>query len=185
MYKLTSLIIFLVSILILSGCGGYYTKESYYGAKKSQGWLIPVGDNRLSTYKCESASIRLMPSSFSVQRTSEALLGIPVIPSDEKFRTSNSDDKVRVRFEYRGSRSSCTSQDLSMSIGERRLNPTSSSKYYEIPPEGKIYCEYEFNEFVSKLSEYSVVVSPEVIGCEVPELYLSKVTDSIYNFSPW
>lgn len=164
---------------LLSGCGGYYAKENYFQAIKSKQWNLKR--DRLAVYTCNDQKLEVYVRSFLYSITSHAVLGVPVLPENEKPTKQNS---LSVMLDFKTKKNvHCSNSDIKLSSKSKIFNAKFELAGYNINK--LVHCDYRFKVDLSDLDEISLIFSEKLLGCNIPPLKLVKQSKHGYNFQPW
>lgn len=182
----SNLIWFLV-LLSLSGCGGFYTHDTYFGPEESDGWSRRWDYSRDSSYSYSGRTVVFQASELSARETAHGVLGIPILPASKTLIEENQEAALGFVLLFREAPpATCSATDVRIvtTHSSLELEPSTTAMDYRVS-ELKYRCKYQFDMKQASVTEFSLIVSKEKIGHQSPLLKIKRTSGYLYRFHPW
>jgi len=176
-------LITLLSAFILSGCGGYYTKDVYFKDSGSEKWKTAFGDSRISKFRCGNEEISLSPTTLKSKKTAEGIFGIPVWPANKELKDIEIKKRIIISLSYKAKNIICNKNDISLRTDSELIKTATIESIFN--NETQAYCNYFFNTDPTEIEKVKIVFAKNLLSCSIPPLKLVKDSGYNYNFSPW
>jgi hypothetical protein len=186
MFCWKSNLIWLLALLSLSGCGGFYTYDKYFGPEESDGWSKRWDYSRDSSYSCSRRTAVFQSSELSARRTAYGVLGVPVLPVSETLIEENQEAVLGFVLLFRDAPpATCSVTDVRIVTAPNSLEvkPSTAAMDYKVS-EREYRCKYQFDMKQASVTEFSLIVSREKNGCQSPLLKVKRTSGYLYRFYP-
>lgn len=180
-------LICLLTLLSLSGCGGFYTYDVYFGPEESDGWSRRWDYSRDSSYSGSGRTAVFRSSELSARRTAYGVLGIPVLPASKTLMEENEEAVLGFGLLFLDAPpATCSVNDVRIVTTHNPLEvrPSTAAMDYKMS-EQEYHCKYQFDMKQASVTEFSLIVSREKIGRQSPLLKVKRMSGYLYRFSPW